>query len=48
MVLARLDRAAEARGTWEEGIRRSMAKGDTHTAEELQAALAELTQGGSK
>jgi tetratricopeptide (TPR) repeat protein len=48
MVLARLDRVADARGTWEEGIRRSMAKGDTHTAEELQAALAELSGGGAK
>ena len=46
--MARLDRAADARGTWEEGIRRSMAKGDTHTAEELQAALAELAGGGAQ
>ena len=47
MVLARLDRVPEARQTWEEGIRQSLAKGDTHTAGELEAALAEFQPGGS-
>ncbi len=47
MVLVRLDRPAEARRTWEEGIERSLAKGDTHTAGELSSALAELSGGGA-
>jgi tetratricopeptide (TPR) repeat protein len=47
MVLVRLDRPDEARRTWEEGIQKSLAKGDTHTAEELTSALAELSGGGA-
>jgi predicted Zn-dependent protease len=41
-VLMRLDRKAEARSTFEEGVRLSTAKGDDHTREELEAMLAEL------
>ena len=47
MVLTRLERVAEARSAWEEGIRQSLAKGDTHTAGELEAALAAFPGGGS-
>jgi len=47
MVLTRLERVPEARTAWQEGIRQSMAKGDTHTAEELEAALAAFPGGGS-
>jgi tetratricopeptide (TPR) repeat protein len=47
MVLTRLERVPEARSAWEEGIRQSLAKGDTHTAGELEAALAAFPGGGS-
>lgn len=48
MVLTRLDRVAEARSAWQEGIQQSLAKGDTHTAGELEAALAAFPGGGSQ
>jgi hypothetical protein len=41
-LLVRMGRAADARRTWEEGMRVSAAKGDLHARDEIQAALMEL------
>ncbi len=42
MLLVRLDREADARATWEEGIRLAGAKGDLHTKSELETVLTDL------
>jgi len=42
MLLLRLERKADARRAWEEGIRLATAKGDTHAKSELEAVLADL------